>query len=500
MTSKTKDKKRLFKNAGFNSVGWGISICINLVATPYLVHQMGLELYGTYILLMTLLGMAALLDFGFAQTVTKYSAEEGLGAQQPRTAQVLCLGICVQICVGAIAVALLTRFSGEILQVLKIPPALIEEGKGALTFFAWAFLVQLMANMFISVLRGKQRYDISAVLVTSSNLLITLIAVGIIASGQGIVEIGMWTLGVVIITFLCSLVLVSHFVPRWYGQVSLNREMSMPMVKYGLFTSITNFAGFCSTHLIRISLGAILGPVAVSTYAVVMKLINAAQGFLQAVVSVLLPFASVLGVEQDEEKNRAVYLSAARVFSMLAVGGYLALSVLAEPLLTVWMDAAFAEEAAWLLQLLAFLCTIGSFTSLPMTFAVGMGHARERSYVSMTAITLYGLFIWPVFRHFDLLGVPFVYLFFSAIPGLVFVVYVTTRIMKVAFSAYFKEVVWIHLPWYLLWIFYCGGVHMEVFPGAWIGDLVVGLVFLGFYGVRVFLWGWRNDFLHEVKG
>ncbi len=238
---------------------------------------------------------------------------------------------------------------------------------------------------------------------------------------------------------------------------------------------------------------------AVSTYAVVMKLINAAQGFLQAVVSVLLPFASVLGVERDEEKNRAVYLSAARIFSMLAVGGYLALSVMAKPLLTVWMDAAFAEEAAWLLQILAVLCTIGSFTSLPMTFAVGMGHARERSYVSMTAITLYGLFIWPVFRHFELMGVPFVYLFFSALPGLVFVVFVTTRIMKLPFIDYFKEVVWIHLPWYLLWLFYCGGMYMELFQGSFLWDLLVGLSILGFYGIRVFLWGWRNDFLHEVK-
>ncbi|MFZ8832393.1 MAG: lipopolysaccharide biosynthesis protein [Thermodesulfobacteriaceae bacterium] len=64
--------KSNFKNAVYNAIGFIFPVAVGLITTPYIVHKLGTEIYGIYVLAISLAGMLSFLDLGFGQGIIKF--------------------------------------------------------------------------------------------------------------------------------------------------------------------------------------------------------------------------------------------------------------------------------------------------------------------------------------------------------------------------------------------------------------------------------------------
>src|SRR5438067_694196 len=69
------DLRRFSRNVLSLGVSTAVNVVVNLLLLPLVVHAVGRDLYGVYILVMTVTGYFALLDLGVDSSVIKFGAE-----------------------------------------------------------------------------------------------------------------------------------------------------------------------------------------------------------------------------------------------------------------------------------------------------------------------------------------------------------------------------------------------------------------------------------------
>src|SRR6476619_2137178 len=71
----SKIYKRLMRNALSNYVGAFFSILVGFLTTPFLLHHLGLAMFGWWLLITSITEYGRLFDFGIFGALTKYVAQ-----------------------------------------------------------------------------------------------------------------------------------------------------------------------------------------------------------------------------------------------------------------------------------------------------------------------------------------------------------------------------------------------------------------------------------------
>ncbi len=96
--------------------------------------------------------------------------------------------------------------------------------------------------------------------------------------------------------------------------------------------------------------GVLIGPAAVTIYVLAATAVSKVHAVVNSATEVIFPLSSAIA---DRIRLRRVYLRMLLGSGVLAVLLLLPLSLFAEPILTVWVGADLAREAAPLMQILA---------------------------------------------------------------------------------------------------------------------------------------------------
>src|SRR5271169_4064868 len=72
---KKLDKVALFKNVGSSWFGLGVNILVGLLLSPYILHHLGDEAFGLWVLIFSITGYYGLFDLGIRSSIVRYVAK-----------------------------------------------------------------------------------------------------------------------------------------------------------------------------------------------------------------------------------------------------------------------------------------------------------------------------------------------------------------------------------------------------------------------------------------
>src|SRR5512142_389624 len=199
-------KRRLVLNTFLNALGTGWGFLISLALTPFLIHVLGREAYGTWILVTSfsvVSGYLSLLDFGFQTSIVKFVAEHHARGETDALHQVIGAGLYLFAIIGAVAAVALFLFAQLFLtRVFSIPPDLAGVTRLLLDLLAVQVLFEFPGLIFSGILEGLQRYDLLRGIEITRLGLYALILVVLLLSGYGLIALGVTTLFIAIIRIL----------------------------------------------------------------------------------------------------------------------------------------------------------------------------------------------------------------------------------------------------------------------------------------------------------
>jgi O-antigen/teichoic acid export membrane protein len=357
-----------------------------IVAAPLLIHRLGAEQYGIWMLVSALVGGIGTLSTGFGDATVKYVSScrgrnDTAGIEHAiRTTLTInvSLGLCFAILIYAAAPTAVHR-------IFTIAASFQHPAEIAIRIGAIVLAVRSVEGVFVSTLRAFERYGPPVKLNVRGRVITVLLAVILAAYGYGVVAIMAGTLGIAVVECACQVLAARRITGNISMWPRVPSAADRELLSYGCFTWLQALAAVAFTYADRLLIGAMIGTTAVAYYTICVQATQSIHGLTAAGLNFLFPHISrkheARKYPDTREAFRAAFVANVVVVATLA-GPFV---VFPRQLLGFWLGASFANQTHTLLLLLAIAFGLLALNVTPHYTLLALGDARFVSIVNIAA-------------------------------------------------------------------------------------------------------------------
>jgi len=431
----------LLRNIGSTWVVTLVTIAATYVLTPFVIHSLGPEGYGTWTLIASLTGYMSLLALGIPMACVRYLAADVAQHNTRRANEVIgsCAGLYLMMGAAALVVgaALAAAF-----HLYAIPP-----GFQAQAGLAYGLMVVYVSAGFIGLLPegilfahldfvGRNAVRIAGV------LLRLILTVGLLKRNPTLVVLALVQVACLAFDFGTSWLLIRRRYPDVRIRLSdFDRGTVRKILSFSVYVLLLQAGMRLTWETDALVIGAFLGVGAVPFYVVANSLIVYLMEFVLAIAAVAAPTATRLHAEGKHDELREMFLKWSKVALSLSLMAGLFLIVLGPAFLAQWIDPSFEQPAGQVLQILMVSCLLFlPVRGVAQPILMGLGKPRQPTIAFLVAgILNLGLSI-ALARPLGLAGVALG----TAIPNVLFagvVLVMACRELGVSPLAYARYVI-----------------------------------------------------------
>ena len=421
----------LARNAGFNFLGAAAPALLSIVTLPYIVGKLGAADFGLLVLVTAIVGYFALIDINLTAGSTKFVAQYNATGDMGQVHATASFGLVIYACIGTVGMLALLWFARPLVtHVFSIPPARVDTAVLAVQVASIGFLMGQVQAYLQSLLGALMRYDLAGPTEAAFGSTVTMLTVGVLALGHGLVTVVVLRVAMSVLQILVVCLLLRHLLPSWrfvWPSPSLRREL----LGFSAYAFLGRAAMLTYAHADRLLIGAKLGVEALSYYAVPSTLANRVMALVFRLSGVMFPHASALAAQGRNDELRSHYLLATRYLFYLNGAISLTLATLAGPILATWLSADFAAKGTAVMVMLSLTLWLDSLTNLPSQINDGLGHPRVTGLFAVGRVALGMAFIAFGISQAGIAGAAAGHLTASLVMSTLFLVWVHGRTVPV---------------------------------------------------------------------
>jgi O-antigen/teichoic acid export membrane protein len=369
---------RLVRNTGANALGGVLTVLIGLVLTPFLIDGLGEAGFGVYALALSfsfLGGYVALADLGIEAATARFVAEARSEGRVDHVGTVASNAMACFTGIALVVAPVLALLAPVLVDLFGVEGELRGPAIACFAFVALQLVFELPARVFIAVLQGAQRFDVTQLIEVTRGVAQGVLFVVVLVADLGVGAIGAAIAASSLLVLVLGAVLAHRITP---GLRLRRSRVSRPELRRLLGFSGSLFTirltGTIYRQMDRAIVGIGLGAAAVASYEIAQRVHLGAQLVQSISASALLPTAAYLRGHLDTLRDLLLrgtcYALAA---SLPAIA---ALFCFAEPLIRGWVGDEFADVADSARLFLLYLVLTASL-SIGLGIVVALGRTRR---------------------------------------------------------------------------------------------------------------------------
>lgn len=397
---------RLIKNALANLVRGGASGLAAVILPPFLVHHLPRASYSIWVLILQLSAYVGLLDFGIQTAVGRFVAHTSELNQLEQRNRI------VSSAVGMLAVSALIASVGVGLASWQLPhlfrdmPLYLQHSaKLALLIVGVSTALALPASALMGVFVGFERYEVPAAVAAVNKLLTAFLLIYIVRHTSSLITMA-WIVALVNAGTMFLQGVLFHIAAATVqlGSRWISKSAIREIVSYCVSLTIWSIMMLMISGLDTVIVG-VLDFRRVAPYALAASLLTFVMGLQNALFSVMIPRAAILGARGDSDSLGKLLLKSSRYGMLLLLLTGLPLIVFGKQILTIWVGPAFAGETLLILQVLV-IGNIVRLSALPYSLLlIGTGQQKLVTVGPiMEGISNLTVSLWAGY-HFGAIGV-----------------------------------------------------------------------------------------------
>jgi O-antigen/teichoic acid export membrane protein len=408
-------------NAAFGILDYLAQPLGMLMAAPFLIHSLGLSQYGMWMLASATVGAAGLLSTGFGDATIRYASFFRGRGEWYRVNQVVGGTILINLVLSTtVAITLWVSSPYAVHHWFRIEPELQNSCVKALQIGSILLVVRSIDSVFVSVLRAFEQYRPAVEIAVCIRATTIIVAVGLVAKGQGVVSIMVATLAIATV----GMVLQAMAVRARVGPVPLlpvwHRNALAGLLSFGSFSWLQGLSGIVFNQADRLIIGSLLGTSSVAYYSVCTQAAQPIHGLVASGLHFLFPHLSARDCTAERTALQLLISTAFWLNAVLVLSLSLPVILLSKPLLALWMGPAFAHHTWLILTLLAIsfgllgLNVTGHYTLL------ALGEAQYVTCLNLVAGVITLIAIGALIPRFGLVGAAAGRLFYGPITWVMY--------------------------------------------------------------------------------
>ena len=189
----TTPQARVVRNISSNWFGLAVSIVVGLFLSPIILHKLGDDAFGLWVLVFSVTGYYGLFDLGIRSSIIKYVAKYAATRDYDRLTRLINTSLFSYTCL-AVALLVLTGIgSSYIDRIFHIGPASVRTARLLFLMVGTALAVGFPLSVFSGVLQGLQNFHSMNLIQVAANLLRAVLIVVALDLGRGLLTVALIT-------------------------------------------------------------------------------------------------------------------------------------------------------------------------------------------------------------------------------------------------------------------------------------------------------------------
>ena len=494
--------RHIVRNVFSNWLGTAATMAVGFFLSPFLVHRLGNESYGIWVLAISSISYLGALDLGMRSSVLRFVSKGHTTGDHEAASAALSGALWVRLQIS-IVVMLLSGVLAYLFPLLfKVPPDLAISARVAVSIIGLNLALTMSLGVFGGVISGLNRYDLQTI-VTLVQMVIRVVGVVIVLrQHRGIVAIAVCEL----LAGLVGNVLLLWIARRIYPELRVSfkrpdRDVLRSLWSYSFYAFLTTIAVQLVYQTDNLVVGTFVSASMVTFYAIGNSLCRYTDQFTSAMTMSFVPAASTYDAGGNTEKLQSLYRVGTRAMMALYLPILATLLVRGRTFIGLWMGPQYAHISGTVLMILgtALLVSQANNTAFAIAFgterhkviakwAIGEGVANlTLSIVLVHWLGIYGvavgtlipslaihLIFWPRYvsklvgmRSWEVIGTVWAPMFLCAIPFSLASYWVNVTIPATSIVIFFAQTAAL-LPIFVLAvsIVFRDQLRSRIFPAA----------------------------------
>ncbi len=370
------------RNIRFGFLNNILSIIVAFFLFPFIVRHTGQELYGVYLLVMTVTGYFMLLDLGVGSALTKYVSEfNGVGDLEAIN-RIINASLSFYVIIGFIAALFLFGCSIYFSRIFRVETQNLVLVRQLFTIAAIYALLTWPLSIFRLTVQGLNLWDIDAIVNMAVQLLNVIMAIVIFTSGHGILLyfISSQALNILacVVFFLISGKKVRFKITFPY----LDLKTFKIIFKFSSFMFLSSIVGIFIFQVHNFIIGYFISMSAVTIYAVAYNIQSYFRTINSAIGSPPYTMASEMEGRGDYYGQRMLVFKGTKYMSAVFLPVVIIMFFFAEPFINYWMGPGFQESVLPARIIILFWLFNGTITSA-MNMLTAKGIVKTPFYITI---------------------------------------------------------------------------------------------------------------------
>ncbi len=389
--------KRLTVNSFSNMFRYLVYMCVTFFLTPFIIRNIGDSHYGLWLVVISVIGYAGLLEMGIQSAVIKLVAEFKASGDDEKVNRTVVTSSVFFLMVGACVTAFSWLVLPHFLDYFVKDPAWIKLGSELVMVLSIDMLIVFQGYVFTGMIYGLQLYFVKNIIDIASSALYAALVYLFLTGGGGIFALA------VIKTCLDALALVVFYILCRKSHEGF--RFSLKYAGLATFRSIMALGGkiFTSATMARIANNAdpliityFLSTFWASIFSIPKRLLDYMREITWTITTGFMPAFSDLHGRNDVEGIRSIYINYTRYILIATLPMLVMVFVYGETFIGLWISPEYAEKGRTVLYLLGAAFAVEAIQPLLWKLFIGTGDlnslVKTFSITALAYIVLSSLF------------------------------------------------------------------------------------------------------------
>ena len=396
--------RQIARNVFSNWLGTAATMAVGFFLSPYIVHRLGNEAYGIWVLAMSSINYLSMLDLGMRSSVLRHVSKGHTVGDHDASSAAISGALWIRLQLSLLVLVLTLALTYLFPVLFKVPAHLGRDARIAVFIIGLNLTLGMTMTVFGGVVSGLNRYDLQTAVTLVQIVLRVSGVVFVLSHGHGIVAIAICEF---VAAFVGNVLLVT-FARRIYPQLRIvlrkpAREITRSLWSYSIYAFLTTVALQLLYQTDNLVVGSFVSVSAVTFYAIGNSLCRYSDQFISAMSMSFVPAASTYEAAGDTDRLQSLYLVGTRASMALSLPVLATLLVRGRTFIGLWMGPQYAHISGTVLIILgtALIFSQANTTAFAIAFGTekhkiiakwAIGEGITNLALSITLVHWFGLY------------------------------------------------------------------------------------------------------------
>ena len=350
--------------------------------SPFILHHLGDDAFGLWILIYSFTGYYGIFDFGIRSSLVRYVSKFQATGDKQELARLVNTNLFIYSCIGLILVVpTVIRRNLYVDRLFQIPPSFSQRCPDSV-FLIVGFSLALGFPMGIAdgILEGMQRFYLTNWTNTVGMLTRAVLIVYVLRRGFGLLSVALITVALPLLASAVRAVIAQQLLAIPYGWKYVNRESLRQVAKYSSVTFILIVAGRLRFKTDAVIIGTFLSAAAVTHFSIGARLVDYAGETVSSLAQIFTPMSSHFHTIGDYAQLRKIFITGNRACALVMLPMTVTMIVMGKSVIEAWVGPRYVSSYIVLLIVL-IPTTFYHMQSTSNRMLFGMSLHKSLAYV-----------------------------------------------------------------------------------------------------------------------